>query len=691
MRIKGVPRQQGKRPYLIAGLVLLLILLLIHRYVYNLNLFPATWDVHLREPLDAFKQWSIRNRTTHPLFLYFFEPLSNGIDFALRRAETWLLWLPWPVLATAVFLLAQKIANLRIALLTTFCLLFMGLVRLWTESMQTLALVAVSVGLALLLGIPLGIWAARNKRVERSLRPFLDAMQTMPAFVYLLPVVLFFGIARVPSVVATVIYALPPAIRLTTLGIREVPQEIVEAARAFGSTPRQILFKVQLPLALPTIMAGVNQTIMMSLGIVVIAALIGAGGLGKVVLDSLRGLRVGLALEAGLAIVFLAVLLDRLSEAFSARNRTGAVVANGRFFPKNWQTNQFITRLEAALDKLYTISGKALARLAGLSRSAFVQQHAYLLASLLLVGGLLWLGRTLAWTEFPQAWRLNLQEPVDTAVLWVRDNLFERQVGPLLLGTRPLSNFIIIRLLDPLDRLLQEQLSWPVIVLLAGLLGYWVSGWRLALGGTAVLFAVGLLGMWELAMVTLSQVIVAVFFSLLIAIPLGIWAARNDVVTAVLRPVLDFLQTIPAFVYLVPVVMLFNVGRVPGIMASVLYALPPAIRLTNLGIRQANPEAVEAAQAFGSTRRQLLFKVQLPLALPSIMAGINQTVMMVLAMVVVAGMVGGAGLGLEAVNGLARNQLGQGIEAGLAIVILAVVIDRLLLAGAARTSVNGNR
>ena len=211
------------------------------------------------------------------------------------------------------------------------------------------------------------------------------------------------------------------------------------------------------------------------------------------------------------------------------------------------------------------------------------------------------------------------------------------------------------------------------------------------MGGTAVLFAVGLLGMWELAMVTLSQVIVAVFFSLLIAIPLGIWAARNDVVTAVLRPVLDFLQTIPAFVYLVPVVMLFNVGRVPGIMASVLYALPPAIRLTNLGIRQANPEAVEAAQAFGSTRRQLLFKVQLPLALPSIMAGINQTVMMVLAMVVVAGMVGGAGLGLEAVNGLARNQLGQGIEAGLAIVILAVVIDRLLLAGAARTSVNGNQ
>lgn len=683
--------QKGKRPYLLFGLLLLGTILLVHHFVFNLNLFPQAWDLHLRDPLDTFKQWSIRNQTTHPIFLYFFKPLSGGIDFSLRRMEAWLLWLPWPVLAAAVFLLAQKAANLRLALLTTFCLLFMGLVGLWSESMQTLALMAVSVLISLLIGIPLGVLAARHKRVEQGLRPFLDAMQTMPAFVYLLPVVLFFGIARVPSVIATIIYALPPAIRLTTLGIREVDKEIVEAARSFGATPRQILLKVQLPLALPTIMAGVNQTIMMALGIVVIAAMIGAGGLGGIVLDALRGLKVGLALEAGLAIVFLAVLLDRLSEAFSDRNRTGAVVDNGRLFPKNWQSNRLVTRLEAGLDWLYTTSGKLLARLAQFSRSDFVQQHIYLLVSLLLLGVLLWLGRTLGWTTFPVGWRLNIQEPVDTAVIWLRDNLFEQQVGPFLLGTRPFSNFVIIQLLDPLDRLLQEQLSWPVIILLVGLLSYWVSGWRLALGGMVILFGVGLLGMWELAMVTLSQVIVAVFFSLLIAIPLGIWAARNDMVTAVLRPILDFLQTIPAFVYLVPVVMLFNVGRVPGIMASVLYALPPAIRLTNLGIRQASPEAVEAAQAFGSTSRQLLTKVQLPLALPAIMTGINQTVMMVLAMVVIAGMVGGAGLGLEAVNGLARNQLGQGIEAGLAIVILAVVIDRLLLASAARSSVKSEK
>ena len=678
---------KNKRPYLLLGLGVLVALLLVHHFVLDLNLFPEAWDIHLREPLDIFKQWSIRNQTTHPVFLYFFEPISDAIDIALRRAETFLLWLPWPVLLAAVFLTAQKAGNLRLGLLTSFCLLFMGLVGLWPESMQTLALMAVSVFIALLIGIPLGIWAGRNKKVERGLRPFLDAMQTMPAFVYLLPVVLFFGIARVPSAVATIIYALPPAIRLTTLGIREVDREAVEAARSFGATPRQVLLKVQLPLALPTIMAGVNQTIMMALGIVVIAAMIGAAGLGGVVLDSLRSLRVGLALEAGLAIMFLAVLLDRLSEAIAMRNRTGVVVKNGRLFPRSWQTNQLIIRLEAGLDWLYRACGKGLARLAQLSRSDFVVQYAYLFASLLLLAALLWLGRALDWTSFPEAWRFNLQEPTDTAVRWMRDNLFEFELGPFLLGTRPFSNFVIVQLLDPLDAFFQEFLSWPALILLVALLGYWVSGWRLALGGAVVLLGIGLLGMWELALVTLSQVIVAVFFSLIIALPLGIWAAKSNTVAAVLRPILDFLQTIPAFVYLVPVIMLFNVGRVPGIMASVLYALPPAIRLTNLGIRQASPEAVEAAQAFGSTSRQLLLKVQLPLALPSIMTGINQTVMMVLAMVVVAGMVGGAGLGLEAVNGLARNQLGQGIEAGLAIVILAVVIDRLLLAGATRTSV----
>src|SRR5260221_75596 len=202
----------------------------------------------------------------------------------------------------------------RLALLAVSGLVFMGLMGLWTESMQTLALMTVSVVISLLIGIPLGIWCAQDERVESTLRPILDAMQTMPAFVYLIPVLLFFGVARVPSVVATVIYALPPAIRLTSLGLRQVSPQAIEAARSFGATRRQMLFKVQIPLALPSIMAGVNQTIMMALGIVVIAALIGAGGLGRQVLLSLQHLKVGLALEAGVCIRFFAIILQRLIE-----------------------------------------------------------------------------------------------------------------------------------------------------------------------------------------------------------------------------------------------------------------------------------------------------------------------------------------------------------------------------------------
>lgn len=675
--------------YLLAGAGLIIAILLIHHQMVSFGSFPDSWDLHLRDPIDAFETWAIRNRSSHPLFTLFFVPFSRAIDFSLRRAESFLLWLPWPVIVVGVFLLAQKMADLRVALLSAMALLFMGLVGLWDESMQTLALMVVAVAISLVIGIPLGIVAARHDRFEAALRPLLDAMQTMPAFVYLIPVLLFFGVARVPSVVATMIYAIPPAIRLTTLGIRSVDSEVVEAAQAFGSTSRQILYKVQLPLALPTIMAGVNQTIMMALSIVVIASLIGAGGLGKVVLDSLRGLRVGQALEAGLAIVFMAVLLDRLSHAFSQRNLRRRSL-HFRLLPDwmgRWPAAQ---ALEKALDVLYKAGGRLTQTVAGVTRQPIIERHAYLMTTVLLLLVLLVTAKSMQIEAFPGTWRLPLRQPVDMAVRWMRDNLYEQQVAGLTLGTGPVSSFVIVYLLNPLERLLQEWLAWPTIVLMIGVLALAVSGWRLAFLAALITLGIGLLGMWDLAMVTLSQVIVAVALSLLIAIPLGIWAARSDAVEALLQPVLDFLQTIPTFVYLVPVIMLFDVGRVPGIIASVLYALPPAIRLTNLGIREANAEAVEAARVFGSTYFQVLTKVQLPLALPTIMAGINQTVMMVLAMVVIAGMVGGAGLGLEAVNGLARNQMGRGIEAGLAIVFLAIVLDRLLQAWAERQAQAAN-
>ncbi|MBI3243411.1 MAG: ABC transporter permease subunit [Chloroflexi bacterium] len=686
-RHEQAPWQKALPPVLIIGVVVLG-LLIGYTLPAGLNDFPAAWNLGLRAPVDAFQDWVIGNRATHPAFVFFFEPLSDAIDFGLRRMEDLLLALPWPVVVAVFGLIGFRLAGWRVSAWAIVGLMFMGLVGLWTESMQTLALMGVSVLIALLIGIPIGILAARNNALDATLRPLLDAMQTMPAFVYLIPVLLFFGIARVPSVVATVIYALPPVIRLTSLGIRQVQPEMVEAATSFGSTSRQTLFKVQVPLAMPSIMAGVNQTIMFALGIVIIAAMIGAGGLGNVVLKSLQLLKVGQALEAGLSIVFLAIVLDRISEALS---KIDFSPIDQPLLPHAEPTNLW----ESILDKLESASQAAPLALARFLTSsgvkldvssgpAFIRRYGFWINSALLLIFLFILALLIPdLYGFPDSWNLGLSAPIDAVVAWMRDNLY--QIGNSPFGTGPFSNFVTIWMLDPMRALFRNALPWAGVVSLAGLLGWLAGGWRLALLAALSLFGLGLLGMWEASMDTLSQVLVAVLFSVAIAIPLGILSARSDSFQAFLRPLLDTLQTIPSFVYLVPVIMLFNIGRVPGLIAAVLYALPPGIKLTDLGIRQVAVEAVEAAQAFGSTYWQTLVKVQLPLAAPSIMLGVNQVIMTVLSMVIISGLVGGAGLGFEAVAGLARSQTGRGLEAGLAIVLLAMVMDRITQAWAAKS------
>jgi len=657
--------------------------LIIHQNIQKFETFPETWNVNLRDPIDDFQVWTIKNRNSHPLFIYGFQPLSSVIDYTLRQIEKFMLWLPWQVITLFFFLIVHKSANLRTALVVAFCALAMGAMGLWDKSMQTLSLVMLSVSITLILGIPLGILTAFSKGLEKLLRPVLDAMQTLPAFVYLIPVLLFFGVARVPSVVATVIYALPPVVRLTCLGIQQVPKETLEAAQAFGATRRQVLAKVQLPIALPMIMAGVNQTIMMALGIVIIAALIGADGLGRDVLFALRRLRVGEALEGGLAIVFMAILLDRTSAAFANRKyEFAAEIQPFRLFSPSLARYEVVRGVESGIDKLYKL-GNALARFLlsillyklpnSIRRRALI--HSYMLFSILILLSSTVFLHHIDKTEFPESLYVSVRHPVDEAVIWAQVNLYEIEGTPL--GTGPFSDFVTLQLLNPLRNLLQNWLPWTSVIFMMMLIAARVSGMRLALTTGAGLLAVGFLGMWELAMDTLSQVFVAAVLSIVIGLPLGIWSGRSDFVHKLLRPVLDMLQTIPPFVYLVPVIMLFNLGRVPGILASVLYALPPIIRLTSLGIRQVNAMTIEAAHAFGSTSTQVLRKVEIPLALPSIMMGVNQTLMMVLAMVVIAGLIGGGGLGFEVVSGLAQNELGRGVEAGIAIVIIAIVLDRI--------------
>jgi glycine betaine/proline transport system permease protein len=591
--------------------------------------FPEQWDLGVRQAVDSFSRWVTSNRIDSPIFAYFFDPISAAIDAFVRAVERVLLEAPWAVIIGLLALAGWLLGGWKMALGCGLGLFMCGLMGLWPQTMQTLALMIVSVLIALIIGIPLGIATALSDRFDRVLRPVLDAMQVLPAFVYLIPVVLFFGVARVPAVVATVIYAIPPAVRLTDLGIREVQPAAVEAARAFGSTRGQVLRKVQLPLALPAIMTGVNQTIMMALGIVVIAAMVGAAGLGREVYLSLQRLQVGQAFEAGLAIVIIAIILDRLSEALT---RIDLAKGEGRVWRRK------------------TLVG-AIAIVALTVLCALLFQDA-----------------------FPQEWRLDLAQPIDDLVRWMRDNLY--------VITKPLSDAITLYLLNPFRDLLRDVAPWPVVITAMAVLAFLVAGWRLAIGSAIGMLMLGLLGMWSQSMDTLSQVLVTTMLTVLLALPIGILASQSETARGVLRPILDFLQTIPIFVYLVPVVMLFSIGRVPGLIASVLYAIPVGIKLVDLGIRQVSPEAVEAAHSFGSTRAQTMVKVQLPLARPAIALSVNQMIMMVLAMVVIAGMVGGAGLGLEAVIGLTRSETGIGISAGLCIVILAMILDRMTQAWA---------
>ncbi|PSQ85452.1 MAG: glycine/betaine ABC transporter [Bacteroidetes bacterium QS_3_64_15] len=275
-----------------------------------------------------------------------FEPLLDAITIAIGATieglEQALLFLPSWVMILLFTLLAWWVASRGVAAfsLIGFTLLenveftLFGLdvafgMGLWELTMQTLALIVTSTLLSLLIGIPIGIWAAKNDVVDTVTRPILDFMQTMPAFVYLIPAVVLFSLGEVPGVIATFIFATPPCVRLTNLGIRQVSEEAVEAAQSFGSTPRQLLFKVELPMALPTILAGINQTVLLALSMVVIAALIGAGGLGEPVVEGIQQLRIGIGFEGGLAIVILAIFLDRVTQAIGEKAGTTTQAATG--------------------------------------------------------------------------------------------------------------------------------------------------------------------------------------------------------------------------------------------------------------------------------------------------------------------------------------------------------------------------
>jgi ABC-type proline/glycine betaine transport system permease subunit len=272
--------------------------------------------------------------------------------------------------------------------------------------------------------------------------------------------------------------------------------------------------------------------------------------------------------------------------------------------------------------------------------------------------------------------RIEIGEWIEDVIVWLRDN------------ADPVFDLIVTLLDKPIDWLDQALLAPPafVIALIAGLIGFAVRGWQFAVFAVAGFLLIDGMDQWEPAMETLSLVLIATLIAVAISVPVGIAAARNGVVAAVVRPVLDFMQTLPVFVYLLPAVFFFGIGPVPGIIATIIFSIPPGVRLTQLGIRQVDQEMIEASRAFGATSNQLLWQVQLPLALPTIMAGINQVIMLSLAMVVVAGLIGAGGLGAEVIRGIQRVDVALGFEGGIGVVVLAIFLDRITEAVGSRAS-----
>jgi glycine betaine/proline transport system permease protein len=593
-----------------------------------------TWN-SLAHHLDSFQTWLSNNRNIpHPsVFFRAFNGLATFLDNLVGWLTSLFFKLTWIGTTALGVLVALRFGGRRAALGTLAAFASFAVMGLWESSMRTFALTLASVSIALLIGLPIGILAGRSDRMQRAITPVLDAMQIVPAFAYLMPIVILFSVGPGAAVVTTLIYAIPPAIRITALGIRGVPKNTVEAAAALGATKMQTLFKVQLPLARRLLLLSVNQTILFALSMVVIAGLIGGQGLGDVVTSGLYS-NPALALVAGVAIVIMAIALDRTTEAIA--NRTDPA-------------HRHLTEGKQKRLRLYTLAVAAgIGLAAGLGNAV---------------------GAGSVWSRWTgQPWILRqVQSVLD----------YVQNPGTFIFHiTNPIGNFIVQYGLGPLRSFFVE-VPWPAMAFGLALFAFLLSGLRPAIVTLLMIALIGFTNEWIPAMDTLSQVLVATVLTMALGIPLGIWAAESRRTQRVMRPILDVLQTLPQLVYIIPFIYLMPVSIVPGVIAGVLYATPVVIRLVEAGVREVSPYSVEAAGAFGATRLQTLLKVKIPLAREAIMLGVNQGMIMVLAVVVIGGLVGSGALGYDVAQGLQQSLFGQGVLASLAILALGIALDRV--------------
>ena len=607
--------------------------------------------------------------------------------------EDFLIDSPWLLIASILFLPCLIAGGLRLGLYSLFVIYFWGGVGMWDESLQTLALMGLSVVLCVFFGVILGVLCSQSDRFENFMKPILDTMQVMPAFVYLFPALFFFGIGGEPAILATMIYAMPPVIRLTNAGIRQVSDQIIESATSFGSSKLQLLFKIKIPLSLPSIMMGINQVIMMALALVVLACFIGAEGIGGQVWLAIRNLDVGWAMEGGLCILFMAIMFDRFSMSFSKEvERLPLDVQKFYLLPQNWEKFKIARILEKPLSYSHSIVNFVCKKITnfisytietvtsifnkplGRDIGEFVGNRYYLIPSFIVFFIISFIDTNIfSIGTFPEEWKLSIRQPI-------ADTVKSLTVNPGFIAfTKGLRAFVYLNLLNPLDTFLTHTPWWYTTAVFA-LIGYFTVGLRFALITVLLLLFIGACGIWPQSMITLSSVLVSVALCFAIGVPLGIIASYNPRFKNIQNVVLDAMQTLPYFCYLIPVLMFFGGGIVSAVLATVIYSIPPIIRLTSLGLTQVSGTFSEVSRSFGGTTLQTLNKVKFPLAVPSLVIGFNQTVIMAFAMQIVTPLIGGKGLGLEVFNGLARSDTGRGLAAGIGIVLMAIIIDRISLA-----------
>ncbi|MEP3053952.1 ABC transporter permease subunit [Ascidiaceihabitans sp.] len=540
--------------------------------------------------------------------------------------------IPWTSVAAVGAVIGYYLGGWRMAALAGGTFIWTALIGQWKIAMETMSVLVVAAPLAFMIGLTLGILAWRKPWVNRALKPILSVLQTLPFFTYLLPAVIFFKVGPTAGAVATTIYAIPPMILMTTLGLQKVSPEVVEAGEMSGCTRWQLLRHVYLPSARTEILVGVNQVIMLCLAMVVLTAFIGMPGLGAKLLAMMGSFKLGRSFEIGVTIVLLAVTLDRMSKAW--------VVKQPEHFEKGtpWWKRHLMLLLGVGLFVLFIGVAQFIEVASTIGRKQNFSQGKEIDT---LIKGFLNIDAVKATTGFLRAF-LNVQVLI------------------------PFRNFML-------------SIPTPAFILLIVAFALWLGGKRQAVLAAIFFSLVAFSGWWDRSVITLYSVISAVALAMLIGLPLGIWAARTERWSNRILLVCDTAQTFPSFVYLIPAIMLFGITDIAVIFSILIFAMVPLTRYTIEGLRSVPEEMTEAADMSGATRMQKLWKVQLPLALPTMAVGFNQAIMFAFFMVIIAAFIGTQDLGQELQRTLAGTDLGKNFVLGICVSLMALTFDLTIL------------